>query len=658
MLPFLLFILVAAVVEAASDPLLGSWRKPNITTSLQDRVSLAQAAINEAVSQLDATNSMFTDPGDTYSISGALYSQLAEFDQLMNQSNYVADLEGYYASAKTFLQQEYDATNFTGLYINDGVNFGHGAIIAYKTYNISVFLQYAIESWWAVVPYTLTQAELDAGQIPTKSFSLTTSCQGITMAGGTFWSKDLDNPLLVGLATGSFMVLSALLAEVTSEPIYLTAALQSMSFIHAHLYNVQNVVQDLISGRANDSCSISSVDILPYNSGLMIEGLSVLYSISGNASYVDMIGDIVTASISTSGWQGNDGIIETGVNKTADAMLPRGLATAYRRNATTPAIKSNITSYLAVQYNAAVDLAKKSGSDIYGQSWLGPAGTSFNPGAQVNAIQALLSGVALGQPIPPPSFTSSSSAGASSSTANPSGTSLSSSDASGSPTLIRHKSSTGAIAGGIIGGMVILIAALVFLWRRRRLRAAVSTQPSMSISPTTPRPFDFLSGYTDSASREGPSTTMASLPHGAASTSMAPFSDHSSSNVSPFDDLRRPPSPSPSNESWAVPPPTLIDTHSGSGSSSGLSQSPLSSRVGGSSLGTLVPLSPKRRQRSMEVEAAPPMAAAQPTTEELVRILYQRMNPRGSGDGTSASVGGEEPPPDYRATLVPPGPGR
>ncbi|KAJ7117084.1 hypothetical protein C8R44DRAFT_627361, partial [Mycena epipterygia] len=77
---------------------------------------------------------------------------------------------------------------------------------------------------------------------------------------------------------------SALLAEAQpNNPIYLQAAGQSADFIHAHLYNVQNIVQDSISARANDSCAASSL-IEPYNSGLMIEGLAILNSITNNAS--------------------------------------------------------------------------------------------------------------------------------------------------------------------------------------------------------------------------------------------------------------------------------------------------------------------------------------------------------------------------------------
>jgi hypothetical protein len=77
--------------------------------------------------------------------------------------------------------------------------------------------------------------------------------------------------------------LSALLAEATLAPQYIQAATESATFIHAHLMNVLNEVQDSISVRKNDSCEANEI-VAPYNSGLMIEGLSILYSITQNAT--------------------------------------------------------------------------------------------------------------------------------------------------------------------------------------------------------------------------------------------------------------------------------------------------------------------------------------------------------------------------------------
>jgi hypothetical protein len=76
--------------------------------------------------------------------------------------------------------------------------------------------------------------------------------------------------------------LSALLAEATSEEIYLQAAFDTAEFIHAHLY-MDFMIQNSISARQNDSCRVDAY-IDPGFSGLVIEGLSILASISNKAS--------------------------------------------------------------------------------------------------------------------------------------------------------------------------------------------------------------------------------------------------------------------------------------------------------------------------------------------------------------------------------------
>ena len=59
--------------------------------------------------------------------------------------------------------------------------------------------------------------------------------------------------------------------------------------MHAHLYNVNNIVQDGISARQNDSCSGSSF-IFSYNSGLMIEGLAILASLTNDSDVQSLYG--------------------------------------------------------------------------------------------------------------------------------------------------------------------------------------------------------------------------------------------------------------------------------------------------------------------------------------------------------------------------------
>jgi uncharacterized protein YyaL (SSP411 family) len=77
------------------------------------------------------------------------------------------------------------------------------------------------------------------------------------------------------------------LAEATQDDLYLDAAKASADFIRAHLYNVNNIVQDSISARANDSCAEAASEFSS-DSGVVIEGLAILYSITHNVSIHDM----------------------------------------------------------------------------------------------------------------------------------------------------------------------------------------------------------------------------------------------------------------------------------------------------------------------------------------------------------------------------------
>jgi hypothetical protein len=64
---------------------------------------------------------------------------------------------------------------------------------------------------------------------------------------------------------------------------YLQAAFDTAEFIHAHLYTDSHDVQNGMSARQSDFCKVDpSTD--PGYSGVVIEGLSILASISKMAS--------------------------------------------------------------------------------------------------------------------------------------------------------------------------------------------------------------------------------------------------------------------------------------------------------------------------------------------------------------------------------------
>ncbi|KAH7879298.1 uncharacterized protein C8R40DRAFT_1166540 [Lentinula edodes] len=274
------------------------------------------------------------------------------------------------------------------------------------------------------------------------------------MAGGVFWETDISNPSIDGLGTGQsryFLILSALLAKATSNQTYLIAAQSSAAFIKAHLYNINSVVQDTISARENDSCSTSG-NMWPYNAGLMIEGLATLYSFTQNATMQSLLNDAIVAAVQNTVWVADNGIIASGTQKLGDNMLARGLLVAYSHNATSAEIRTYIEAFLGVQYNAIIDLATANGTNIYTASWSGPPSEQYSASNQITALTVSIGAILLQD-----NSTSSNSSPISTSTLSP----------------IRSHTTVpvGALIGGIVGGVILLITLIIiptYLLRHKR----------------------------------------------------------------------------------------------------------------------------------------------------------------------------------------------
>ncbi|KAJ6580480.1 hypothetical protein DFH09DRAFT_1360556 [Mycena vulgaris] len=427
-LPFVGVLLLTAL-RGATQVASPSWRKSNITTLRAERVRLASAALDTALDRLDA-DGLF--PADPFGITGNLYSQLALSDLATNQTKYESALDQYFKIVVT------TAANFSNTLTGDGLAFGHAAAKAYAAYKNSSFLEYAIQSLWRGRKFTVSTEDIAAGKFTGKNFTLTKSCQNVTMVGGTWYTDRVDDFKLEGYATGYFLGLSALLAEITPDSLYHQAANESANFIRSHLYNVRNIVQPDISASASDSpCEVFS-DTTPFESGLMIEGLSVLSSITNDVSIQNLLDDLLTAAIPNTAWQGENGIIAVH-GQTGDTNLLQGLGAAYSRNTTSAVLHRYIGDYIAVQFNAVTDLATSNGTDIYGSSWTGPPSPSFSGINQTMALAALISAIGVEDES---STASAASPTASSPPPNPSGVPQ------------RKSPHLAAILGGALGGVV------------------------------------------------------------------------------------------------------------------------------------------------------------------------------------------------------------
>ncbi|KAJ7812334.1 hypothetical protein B0H13DRAFT_2471204, partial [Mycena leptocephala] len=413
-----------------------SWRKPNVTLSSSERIHLASAALEQSAS-IARTVEQFR---------ATVYYEMAEFDIATKQTTYAQELQQYLPSTTN---GEHKLAVIESL--------GHAAIRAYTAYKNSVFLELANQTWTYVRSYTISADEIVSGSMAGKNFSLATICQGATMLGGTFDTDNTTDSSVTGFASTYFFALSAFLAEATSLPMYLDAAMVSLDFISAHL-SAQNIVQNGISA------------------SLMIQGLAVLCSITSNTSTQALLDNFIVATISNDQWQTTDGIIAQGVQKQGDKYLMRGLAAAFTRNTTSPDLRPYLHDYIGVQFNAVIDLATSNGNNVYAGVWTGPPSALFSQSNQTNAISALLGGIALNDPDP-----TSTAPGP-----FPSG----SGSASGSPQGQQGRSTRIAVIVGAICGSVALVAIGIAVWfilrhRARAMRPASSprAEPTSAIHP-------------------------------------------------------------------------------------------------------------------------------------------------------------------------------
>ncbi|PBK86165.1 hypothetical protein ARMGADRAFT_941031 [Armillaria gallica] len=153
-------------------------KNTDITSSKVDRINIASAALEKAISMLQGNgqfNGKFFSDAE-YEIPGRLYAQMAEFDRLTNQTKYKDALKQYFASAE-LVRSGY----------LDELNYGYAAAHAYAAYRDPYFLDLAVTSWTSARQYTISDQQAASGTIDSKKVDITMLCQGTTLAGGTYW---------------------------------------------------------------------------------------------------------------------------------------------------------------------------------------------------------------------------------------------------------------------------------------------------------------------------------------------------------------------------------------------------------------------------------------------------------------------------------------
>ncbi|KAK0229437.1 hypothetical protein EDD85DRAFT_939750 [Armillaria nabsnona] len=436
------------------------WKNPNITSSKDDRISIASAAIDNAVSVLQPNGQFNVSSDSGFDIPGRLYAQMAEFDRLTNQTTYKKTLKQFFVLAESINPDFLAASS-----VADGLNYGYAAARAYNTYQNPIFLDLAVTSWTMRGDTQYLRSKLSrAPQI----------------------LSNLNSHLRATAAVP--IPISALLAEATSNQTYLDAAIESANFIQSHFLDPSNIVMAFLSSNVSQYCTMDT-SAFSTNTGIFVEGLVILADITRNTSTEALLRSIIVAITTNTSWQGLDGILDVGSD--GGHYIVRALAALYERNTTTSNLREYIKEYIGVQYNGVIEKATLGGSNIYGIPWTGPPRTVFSSANQTVAVSALLSGIQLlnNQPLSKPSDSPTSS-GISTESDNPTSTRTPTTNTTTSP-LSSKKKTTGAIVGSVVGGLAVLVVIIVcgFLWRRRRHQGSHTPCIVDEHSPRTVTPF-------------------------------------------------------------------------------------------------------------------------------------------------------------------------
>ncbi|KAF7292193.1 Glycoside hydrolase family 76 protein [Mycena indigotica] len=506
MLPFVFVALSMVVVPVVRAGIAASsWREPSFIYANTPRTHQAFAALIQAMSVLHTPNLKYD--GQNYEWFAHVMGQMAESDFIGNgtapSTSYEAALADYFRLTVK------DRPSFQDQNVDYALAWGYAAARAYFTLNNATFLSYAVQSWEWANTLTIPAATTKLGS---KAPVMAATCSNVSMAGGTFASSAASSALVSARSTAYFSLLSAMLAQATSNATYLTAAVSSATFIYTQLWDTQNSVP--FTSLAADSCAVVDASLNSYNAGLLIEALSVMSAITGKDERVGKLVDALIISVlGYGGWQTGQGILANGADKLGDGLLARALAWAYVYDAPTAGTKGYAHDYLAVQYNALLELATSNtttpaagatsnATNIYAGQWTGPppapqAAVSF--ANQTNAVNLLYAASWIDFPRSPapPTVTLALDNGAfifPTQSQGPGG--------SPSPPAIKSPKPTshiGVIVGVIIGALVGLAAITGVLYNclRRRARRNTGRRSEDPQSPSYIRPFTDRRWYSD-----------------------------------------------------------------------------------------------------------------------------------------------------------------
>ncbi|KAG8917702.1 hypothetical protein FRC02_002912 [Tulasnella sp. 418] len=209
----------------------------------------------------------------------------------------------------------------------------------------------------------------------------------------------LNRTGIVSVKTVLYMTLSGYLAECTGELKYTETALQCAHFIKTWMIDpTTSLIKDCtIDVKAVQE--LSGAVLSCHLTGAVIEGFSVLASVTSDDEWRTLAIDISKAAMKYNEWHSGDGILTVGTGgnpsentdiKAMKGLLNHGLMVAYQRNRSNEPFCNLIRSYINVQFNALYDWARF--HNKYGVDWRGPFIGPY-PHGQIAAVDTLVAAI-------------------------------------------------------------------------------------------------------------------------------------------------------------------------------------------------------------------------------------------------------------------------
>ncbi|KAK7041878.1 hypothetical protein VNI00_008841 [Paramarasmius palmivorus] len=176
----------------------------------------------------------------------------------------------------------------------------------------------------------------------------------------------------------------------------------------------------------------------------------------------------IVASSNYPDWhdRSGQGVLVLKEKQFAGGDLVRGLATILaRKESFDSRLSTYVEAYLAVQYNALLDLATVNGTNVYGNSWIGPPNMTYSADVQFAAARVLIASININPQLDSQSPPEGPPAGSSG----------------------RETNHIGGIIGGVLGGLsliaLVIVGSLFIIRRRHQDSTDTRVFPENSLIP-------------------------------------------------------------------------------------------------------------------------------------------------------------------------------